>query len=155
MLPLGGLTQEGWEGNQSLSSKETGPSVVVRVSLRPPNTRRLSGEHSRRGLSFEREGAGGRVSYFLVSFIKIKKKSNERTEEPPREPGFVIENLLRFFESSEGFWNRLGLGQGEKCVTCLGVSENLRFFDYCQKILEVIIYFCFLHFVCFVVCVFF
>lgn len=49
------------------------------------------------------------------------------------------------------------------CDTCLvlsgcewgvGVSENLRFFDYCQKILEVIIYFCFLHFVCFVVCVF-
>jgi hypothetical protein len=79
-------------------------------NIRTPKTRRLSGNILEEVCPL-REG-GGTGFLFVGLFYKKKKKSNERTEEQPREPGFVIENL-RFFESSEGFWNRLGLCEGE------------------------------------------
>jgi hypothetical protein len=76
--------------------------VVVRVSIRTPKPPPVIREPSRRGLSFEREREGGRVSYYSVSFLKNKNKIKRANKERPREPGFVIENL-RFFDSLAGF----------------------------------------------------
>jgi len=117
MLPLGGLTQEGWEGNQSLSSKETGPaSVVVRVSLRPPKTRRLSGEHSRRGLSFEREGGTGFLFFGLFYKNKNKNQTRERKNSPENQ-GSWLRTSSGSLRAQKDSGTDLAFAKGEKCVT--------------------------------------